>query len=733
MKTYLPKLLITLFTFSFCHAQYSDTPKGKEKDTIKNKTAIQLDEVLVQKNPFKIQPTLTRSTIKVMDLPQNVQTIDKSVIYQQQAVRLSDVIKNVNGAYVGSARGGAQESFWSRGYDLSANNIFKNGFRVSSGSIPEVISLERVEFLKGNSALLFGNVIPGGVVNLVTKTPQFKFGGEASFQAGSYDFYKPSLDIYGPISKSLAYRLNTSYENSKSFRDVVQRERIYVNPSLLYKINSKMELNVNADYLADDWTPDFGTAIIGKTIVDLPRNLYLGGKWSNGTTKQTTASAFFKYQIREKWTLNANSSYQKYYRFWTGTDRIQPAANGDWSRPLGQQENSERIYGEQFFINGEFSTGKLKHQLTSGADFENAFTETFTFTFPTGATTYGSGNIYDFANFNQGTGPIPSATATRLVENTTNRFGIYAQDLISLPKYFKVFLGVRWSWQEAHIWNHNSYATDPNAQIKDPVRIDKAFSPKVGLIFQPDNKTSFFASYSNSFTPNTGLTPEGNVVKPSIITQYEAGFKREFIKEKLNMNFTIYSIVNDNFVQTAPFVNGLPNTNTNYKIQSGETVSKGFEFDFSAYPLKGWTMMAGFSYNDMRFTKTEAGVGNFVEGDRLTRTPYQTANFSTFYKIPNGKLKGVTFGAMAFYMGSRLGGWNNDYILQSGNLVVRDRVIPLSDYTTVDLSAGYDWKKFSLLAKVSNITNTLNYTVHENYSVNPIAPRQVMATLKYKI
>ncbi len=731
MKTYLPKLLLLVFTTSVSYAQLSDTPIGKEKDTVKNKTTIRLDEVLVQKNPFKIQPTLTRSTIKVMDLPQNVQTIDKAIIYQQQAVRLSDVLKNVNGAYVGSARGGAQESFWSRGYDLSANNIFKNGFRVSSGSLPEVISLERIEFLKGNSALLFGNVVPGGVVNLVTKTPQFTFGGDASFQIGSYDFYKPSVDIYGPLSKSLAYRLNTSYENSKSFRDVVQRERIYINPSLLYKINSKTELTLNADYLADDWTPDFGTAIIGKTIVDLPRDLYLGGKWSNGTTKQTTASLFFKHQLTSKWTLNANSAYQHYHRFWTGTDRIQPAADGSWARPLGQQENNERILAEQAFINGEFFTANLKHQFTGGIDFENAFTETYTFTFPSGATTYGSGNIYDFSNFNQGSGPIPTPTTTRIVENTTNRFGAYAQDLISLPKYFKVFLGLRWSWQEANIWNV-TFPNNQKAELKDPVRIDKAFSPKIGFIYQPNTKTSFFVSYSNSFTPNTGLTPEGNVLKPSIITQYEAGIKREFIKEKLNVNFSIYSIVNDNFVQTAPFVNGLPNTNTNYKIQSGETVSKGFEFDFSAYPAKGWTLMAGFSYNDMRFTKTEAGVGNFVEGDRLVRTPYQTANFSTFYKIQKGTFKGLNFGAMASYLGRRLGGWNNDYVLQGGNLVIRDRVISLSDYTTVDASVGYDWKKIAVLVKLSNITNALNYTVHENYSVNPIAPRQIMATVKYK-
>ena len=104
---------------------------------------------------------------------------------------------------------------------MSANNMFKNGFRYNAGSIPEVSSLDKVEFLKGGSALLYGNVAPGGIINLVTKTPSFKKGGEVAMQTGSYAFYKPSIDWYGPLNKSIAYRLNASYENSESFRDIV--------------------------------------------------------------------------------------------------------------------------------------------------------------------------------------------------------------------------------------------------------------------------------------------------------------------------------------------------------------------------------------------------------------------------------------------------------------------------------------------------------------------------------
>ncbi len=199
--------------------------------------------IVIQKSPNKKRETvLSGLEIKPLDLPQSIQIIGNNIISQQQSIRLSDVVKNINGVYVGSARGGAQESFWSRGYDMSGNNIFKNGFRINSGSIPEVASLEKVEVLKGSSALLFGNVTPGGILNMVTKLPSFKKGGEIAIQMGSYSFYKPSIDVYGPLNKIIAYRFTGSYENSKSFRDNVSKERFYINPSILFKSSAKQKL-----------------------------------------------------------------------------------------------------------------------------------------------------------------------------------------------------------------------------------------------------------------------------------------------------------------------------------------------------------------------------------------------------------------------------------------------------------------------------------------------------------
>ena len=405
---------------------------------------------------------------------------------------------------------------------------------------------------------------------------------------------------------------------------------------------------------------------------------------------------------------------------------MQPAANGDWNRPLGQNKNLEQIIGEQLSVQGNFKTGQIKHQLFTGVDMENSFAQAYTFTFT--PKTYGSGNLFDFENFDQG-GAIPNGTNTRIVKTNTNRFGIYAQDLISLTEKFKVLAGIRWSWQEAQV-----ETTDlvKKTITEDKKRKDLAFTPKLGLVYQPTKDLSVFASYANSFTPNTGTTVDLKAIEPSIIDQYEVGVKKDFWGGALSTNVTVYQITNSNLAQTAEFkVDGSSNTDSSIKVLSGETNSKGVELDIVAKPIEGLNIIAGYSYNDMRFTKTSGLKGSFIEGDRLARTPANTANLSFFYTLQSGALKGVSLGALGNYIGERVGGWNNqvDASLPNG---IFDREIPLEGYTTIDISVGYEWKKISILCKLSNVTNELNYTVHENYSVNPIAPRQVLTSLRYK-
>jgi iron complex outermembrane receptor protein len=756
-------LALSFLSLAAYSQDYATAANSTVNDTVKNKKGEILNEVLITPNKPKKPIEAARSGIKVMDLPQSVQVIGSEVIEQQQAIRLSEVVKNLNGVYVGSARGGAQESFFSRGYDMSANNMFKNGFRYNAGSIPEVSSLEKVEFLKGGSALLYGNVAPGGIMNLVTKTPKFTQGGEVSMQMGSYSYYKPSIDFYGPLNKSIAYRFTGSYENSESFRDYVKNERIYINPSFLFHISDKTQITLQGDYLSADWTPDFGTGIYGKTILDLPRNEFFGALWSTANTKSSSASLLFNHDFNKNWKLNFNSSYQSYRRTQTSTAQLNTIeANGNWKRGLTKADGAEQIFGDQLSLQGNFKTGSIKHQIFTGVDYENSLAPNYTFGFyapgkpadllTTEATAI---NLYTYDYSTQSTIiPYPTRT-TQLTSTETQRFGAYFQDLVSVNQYIKVLAGLRWSWQQSEATitkeviekknnvNVITTAYEDALPVTGAKTINKAFSPKAGLVVQPTKDLSLFASYSSSFTPNTGTTVDSKPLDPSIIDQYEVGVKKDFFRGFLTTNLTVYQITNNNLAQTAQYLSDgvTQNVNTNLKELVGATKGKGVEIDITATPVEGLNIMAGYSFNETKVSKSSGTSGSLVVGDVLARTPKNTANLSFFYKLPSGLLRGVTFGAIGNYVGDRTGGWNDDYLWTENTpstnpktytVTIRDRDIPLEGYVTVDASLGYEWKKFSILCRLSNITNELNYTVHENYSVNPIAPRQIMTSLRYK-
>lgn len=690
-------------------------------------TSLQLEEVIVEgRKSLNTRPvTVGKVPIAPMDLPQSISVIGQGVIRDQQAQRLSDVIKNVNGIYVATTRGSTQESFSGRGYSFGSNNLFKNGTRVNSGAMPEMSSLERVEVLKGSAAILYGNVAPGGILNMVTKQPKFNFGGEVAMRTGSYDLYKPTVDVYGPLSSGIAYRINGTYESAQSFRDVVSSKRYYVNPSLLFKLGKRTELLIQGDYLDHEFTPDFGIGSLDNTkIPDVARSAFFGTPWQYAKTKQSTASASLKHQLNNAWQINALASYQNYNRDYYSTERIQAAENGDWTRPLNKTDQNEDYYIAQIDINGKFKTAGIEHTLLAGVDADRYLNTSYTFNNPT---TYDKINILDPTKFTARTDIPPASKVTR-VETPTNRFGAYVQDLISITSKLKFLAGLRWSIQEARPAETKYLLKDSLA--KGAAKTDKAFSPRFGLVYKPLETTAIFASYANSFSVNSGTDVFGNALQPSIIDQFEVGIKNDFLKGKLSLNVTAYRIINNNLAQTAQFAadGTTPNNNTALKELTGQTTSDGVEVDITAHPVKGLDIIAGYSYNYMRYTKTENKKGNYVEGERLVNNPAHTANASVFYTFGSSHIKGFKVGATAVYIGKRNAGWNNQ-IEQTQNY---SRLIPIDGFTTVDISAGYTWKNISLLAKVSNLGDAYNYYVHENYSVNPIAPRQFAATLSYK-
>ncbi|GGE44829.1 iron complex outermembrane receptor protein [Pedobacter psychrotolerans] len=722
----------------------------------------QLDEVAINgyKTPNKKPVNLGKIAIAPMDLPQAVQIIGNQVITDQQANRLSDVLKNVNGVAYGENRGSVSgETFFARGYSLGTNNVFKNGSRASSGGMPETSTLESVEILKGSAALLYGGVTGGAVVNMVTKKPKFEYGGEVSMRAGSYDMYKPTADIYGPISKKLAFRLIGTYEDAASFRNSVKSNRIYVNPSLLYKISDKTDILLQGDYLKSDMTPDFGIGTVENQIVDIGRGTFVNAPWAYNKTNTATSQLNINHKFSDNWKLNVLANFQSYNRNYFSAERpfadtkvaSNPLPYGFAARNVTRSKTKEFTYNEQINLNGFFKTGSVTHTLLVGADADQSRTTSGGFTFNNNLATfnYGNVNLLDPATY-FGSGIEPAANMITQTFAPLYRMGTFAQDLVSITDQFKVLAGVRYTFQKTPRTVSTNLASGVQTLSVNSLnksKVESAFTPKFGLIYQPLKTTSIYASYASNFIQNTGTDINFAPLDPSTVDQYEAGIKNDLFKGRLSVNLTVYRIANDKFAQQAPLnAQGAPNGDANIKELNGKTLSDGLELDITGTIVKGLNFIAGYSYNYIRYTQTRdktvytvpeptpaqpnatrtVTLGGIIEGQRLVGSTKNTANGTLFYTFQEGSVKGLKLGASAYYTGARNGGYNDSKIQ------TYSRLIPLSAFTTFDFSAGYSWKKLSLLAKISNITNELNYFVHENYSVNPIPPRQFMTTLSYK-
>jgi iron complex outermembrane receptor protein len=695
-------------------------------------TANKLAEIQIVANRSVNQKTVTvgKSGIPAKDLPQSIQILDSTIITDQQANRLADVIKNVNGIAFGENRGSTGDTFFARGYSLGANNVLKNGVRSSIGGSPEASTLEAVEVLKGSAALLYGGVTGGAVVNLITKKPKFNYGGEVSLRTGSYGFYKPTVDFYGPISKKIAFRAIATKDNADSFRDHVKTDRLYVNPSLLFKLGAQTELIVQGDFLKSDYTPDFGIGTVGGSIVEIGRDKFLNTLWAYNKTNTTNIQANVTHQLNKTWKLNSVVSYQNYTRNYFGAER--PAANaaGVTNMTLTRSNQKEYTYNQQVTLTGAVKTGSIGHTLMVGGDADESNSTSYGFKYANGATNaYGTINLLDPNSYSART-DIPETYRASDTFTPIYRMGVFAQDLVSLTDKFKVLAGIRYTFQKTPRTMTTDYQTGSKTLSDNSINKSKtedAFSPKLGLVYQLIKSSSVYVSYANNFTSNTGRDVNNVPLDPSVINQYEAGVKNDLFSGRMSVNVTWYKIINSNLAQTALFqADGVtPNSDATVKEFSGKTASEGLEIDVTGKLTKGLNFLAGYSYSYYRYLKTLAT--GITEGERVIGSTPHTANGTVFYTFGSGTVKGLKLGASGFYTGKRNSGFQT---LKSGT--ARGLPIIVSSFTTFDLSAGYTYRKLSILGKFSNITNELNYFVHENYSINPIAPRMFSATLAYK-
>lgn len=591
--------------------------------------------------------TLTETPLR--DIPQSIQIIPRQVIEDQQVIQLQDALRNVSGVQQTNTFGGSRDSYIIRGFDQFRGGFLRNGFREGGLSSPpvETANLERIEALKGPASVLYGILEPGGVINLITEQPLSEPQYLLQGQFGNFGLVRPSLDFSGPLNddRSLRYRLNAVYQWDGYFRDFDQEiERYFLAPVLSWQINDRTELTLEASYLDDVRPFDRGLVALGDGVADIPNDRILGEPDDQFTQDEFNIEYRFQHEISDDWTVRNG------FRFTTQDTRFTAAEpeggldeeTGILSRWWSDNRSESERYTAQANVVGQIQTGSIEHTLLFGVDFLR-LTEDFD-------------NFFDFTNAPSinifdpmyGAATIPSA------ENLPDRFffddqitnwGFYLQDQITVLDNLKLLVGGRFDIVEQENRFRSSSGDDSTTE-----QYDDAFTPRVGLVYQPIDPLSLYASFSQSFVPNSGITVEGDLLEPERGTQYEVGIRGEVLEGRLTANLAAFHITKTNVAATDL-------DNPNFNVAVGEVRSQGIELDILGEILPGWNLIASYAYTDAEITRDNSPD----EGNQLAGVPENSGSLWTTYEIQSGDLQGLGAGIGLFFASEREGDRSNSF------------------------------------------------------------------------
>ncbi len=398
---------------------------------------------------------------------------------------------------------------------------------------------------------MYGNVQPGGIVNLVSKKPLSEPYSAVDFSVGSFSFYRSTLDLSGPMNldKTLLYRLNIAAENSGSFRDFVNSERFFIGPVFEWKISNQTNLLINASYLYDNRTFDRGLVAFGQGIADIPISRFLGEPGDERQVERFDLGYRLEHRFSENLTLRNSFQFGSEDSFDYRAEPLQlDEATGDLSRNFRSNDDYNEIYSLQTDVVGKFETGSIKHTLLFGVDLSRQTSEGSQRRLPGGLTppinifnpVY---NLIPRPSISELTNVVRDGNSTELTNvvrdgnSTTDQLGIFIQDQIAFSDNLKLLLGGRFDTVD-----QNSFDRPVDTRSSQN---DEAFTPRIGIVYQPIQPISLYASYSRSFAPNSGLRRDGSLLEPERGTQYEVGIKAD-LNSKLSATLAAYEITKTN-------------------------------------------------------------------------------------------------------------------------------------------------------------------------------------------
>ncbi len=691
------------------------------------------DSEVVQLEAFKVttsietyhQTTSTMASKLPMDLkelPSSLSILNASAITDRNAVILTDVVAYVVGA---TASQNSVNGFSFRGFPNTGSytqNIEYDGLmgatlKKGGASASNVDSLE---FLKGPNGVLYGQMNPGGLLNIVTKNP--KEVRETSVRttvgtfAGKYNSFGDkttenfSFDTTGPVGSSqhLFYRLVVDVGHQPSSRPGNWDNTLSIYPALTYKWSGETQLSLKFESSEDFRRQDDGVIPIftnntafGPTAYyfTAPLNTVYNDAKDKATDRGTSAALKFQSLLPGDWRLRVQSRsvwHLDVVRELTVNNANTFSPTSTFARPtstLRRQYNYVKNGHRYDFVDANiyntFTTGKLKQIVLLGVGGGGEFFGNARLAFGPNQTV-AQAVALTAPLLDQAAYPPEGTGATNQV-TWQNAFGQYLSDQIKIGEALHISAGIRHDRQRVHGTNTlapalTTFATELSATTK-----------QLGIVYDLTSNLSAYGSWSQSIKPQTNIAYDssGNSsFPPESGEQYEGGLKFSTASRNVNITLASYEINRSNVVVASgtnfTVATGSAQVGQAISRLDGKQTSKGVELEMQWQPMPNWQLQSGYAYSKAIIAASQKNPTTV--GLDLANAPRVSANFWTRYNIPTGEFKGFGAGTGIIYVGKAWAGDPTTTVYYN-----------MPGWARVDSSFYYKLGRYNLALNVQNL------------------------------
>lgn len=652
--------------------------------------------------------TMTRIPKDVIDIPRTIDIIPEQLLLDQQSREMEDVYRLSPNVVNVDGYGGTREDYLIRGF-RRRDDIYRNGVRLKSSSRFDPATVDSIEVVKGPVADI-GQMTPGGLVNIVTKKPEFDQQNTVSTGFDEHGQRRLTADTTGAIlgSKNFAYRVTTAAEDSETFRNL-DIERQFISSSLLWSGNSGASISLNHEYSHDDRPLDRGfvTQVTNgrRSIVSAdPSTRFDQPDINKREAKYNLLELDTSFPISDAWSFENKLFFNREDSEDIRAEVTNVSTAGVLTRQV--QGNRDRTTETRFAraqVVGEFDA-MVPVKLASGLEYHEQSEKWINFS---GATQVG-GTVSDPSSF---TVVDNSGSPTSLTSTDVNMksYGPYAQVDFELADKLTFTTGLRYEYYE-NSYDRINLLTSAASGV-DTGR-DAKLTKSFGLVWKPQRDLSLYTSYADTFQSQNiyGGNAAVVVMAPEQGRQYEVGTKWSTLDNRLFLTAAVFEIRQDNVVET---VNGTPQP-------VGGITSRGSEFSFVANPYKGFNIRGALGLLDAYIMSASASTN----GQTPTNVPNVTGSLWASYEFQeaSSSLKGLGFGAGLTHVGNRYG--DNEHSFELGDYTLLDAgvwyYLPVSDKSRIRFDLG-----------VKNITDEEYFTASGGtYRISVGTPRTFFGAVR---